>query len=318
MVGVGNDDVFVEKVPAGPARGVPAELADIDGIAEDIFYRAVFKPVAPVGADAQTVEFLGDGKETLAGKEAVEDAAHQLGLFFLRDQTAILYAVAEGGRALQLPPLGVDGHAALDLLAQADGVKFIHPLDDALNERAEGSGDQRLGDAHHVHAALGAEDGFIEDALLLVPGEAGVLPQQDHGEGTVLLLRRGDHPHEFRTALCLLAGNAGVNVDLVFQQEDALALGVLADLLQLGLRGKLRLVVGGDADVGRGEMGVGHGITSIQNNVRGCWCSSGPAAPARRTGRAPEERQERRIPAQGQERHRSPPPRHRHPGPRLF
>ena len=34
-------------------------------------------------------------------------------------------------------------------------------LDDALDQRAKGSGDQRLGDADHIDAALGAEDGLV-------------------------------------------------------------------------------------------------------------------------------------------------------------
>ena len=55
---------------------------------------------------------------------------------------------------------------------------------------------------------------------------------------------------------------------MVAQQEKALALGILADLLQLGVGGELHLVVSGYADVGRGIAGQGsggHGLSSSLN-----------------------------------------------------
>ena len=257
MAAVGGDDILVKEIPPGPAGGVPAQLPNIDGIADDILHGPVLKRIAPMGAHAHGVQLPGDGVEALAGDKTVEDPADQLRLLFLRDQGAVFHPIAEGGRGLELSPAGVDLHAALDLLAQADGIELVHPLNDSLNERTKVAADQGLGDADHVHAALGAEDGLIKNALLLVPGETGELPEQQNGERVLRLLGGGYHPHELRPALGALAGDSGVNIDVVLQDQQTVALGVLPDLLQLALRGQLCLLVCGDADVDRREAGAG-------------------------------------------------------------
>ena len=176
MSAVGHNDVLVEKVPAGSARRIPTQLPDVDRVAQYVLNGPVLKRIAAVGADAHSVQFSGDDVYALAGQEAVKDTPDIDGLCLVRDEPAILGAVAEGGGGLELPALRVDPHAPLDLLAQPNGVKFVHPLDDTLNEGAEGTGNQRLRHAHHIDTALGAQDGFVEDAFLLVSGEARVFP----------------------------------------------------------------------------------------------------------------------------------------------
>lgn len=217
MAAIGHDDVLVEEVSPGPPLWIPAELPDVDRIAKDVLHGPVLEGIAPVSADAHGIEFPGDDIDALAGQEAVEDAADVNSFFLIGDQYAVLDAVAKGGGGLEPPALRVDFHAALDLLAQPDGVKFVHPLNDALDEGAEGTGDQRLGDAHHVDVALGTQDGFVEDAFLLVPGEARVFPEKDDGEGAVWRFGGSNHPHELRPTLRFLAGDAGVNVNLVIE-----------------------------------------------------------------------------------------------------
>ena len=258
---VGENDILIGEVPAGAARGVPPEFADIDGVSDDILNGTAFERVPPVGTDTAGIEGAGDGRVALAVREGLENLLDQRGLFRDGDQHPVLHAVAEGGRGLQLALLGVDGHGALDLLGEADGVKFVHPLNDALDQRAERPGDQRLGDGHDVHAALGAEDGFIENALLLVPGKSGKLPHQEDGEGRAGL-GGGDHSLELRAAVGFLAGNTGVNIDMVGEQNEAVGFAVFLNFHQLRLRGEFSLVIGGDADIGGGEhggLGSGHG-----------------------------------------------------------
>lgn len=63
-------------------------------------------------------------------------------------------------------------------------------------------------------------------------------------------------------AVGLLAGDAGIHIDMVREQHNPFPAGILLDLDQLRLRGKLGLVVGGDANVCRGKGGglrSGHG-----------------------------------------------------------
>lgn len=261
VASVGGDDVFVEKVPAGAAGGVPSEFPDINRVAQNILYRAVFKGVPAVGANAAGVEIPGDGIKPLAVCKGLKDFPDKGSLFRDRNECAVFRAIAEGRRGLELALLGVDGHGALDLLGEPDGVKFIHPLNDALDQGTEGTGDERFRNGHHIHAAFGAENGFIEDTLLLVSGEAAELPDQEDGEGGIGF-GCCNHPLKFRAAVGLFAGDAGIHIDMVREQHNPFPAGVLLDLHQLRLRGKLGLVVGGDANVCRGKGGglrSGHG-----------------------------------------------------------
>lgn len=261
VASVGGDDVFVEKVPAGAAGGVPSEFPNINRVAKYILYRAVFKGVPTMGANAAGVEISGDGIKPLAVCKGLKDFPDKGSLFRDGDKCSVFRPVAEGRGGLELALLGVDGHRSLDLLGEPDGVKFIHPLNDALDQRAEGTGDERFRNGHNIHAAFGAEDGLIENAFLLVPGEAAELPDQQDREGGIGF-GCCNHPLKFRAAVGLLAGDAGIHIDMVGEQHYPFPAGILLDLDQLRLRGKLGLVVGGDANVCRGKGGglrSGHG-----------------------------------------------------------
>ena len=266
---IGHNDVLVEKIPAAPAAGVPPELADIDRVADDILNGAVLKSVPPVGAHAQVIQLFGNLVDPGSGHKAVKNAADVGGFLWQGNELATLCAVAKGGGGLQLAPVGVHRHGAFDLLAQADGIKLVHPLDDALDETAEGPGDERFRDADHVDAALGPEDRLVKNALLLVAGKAAVFPEEDDRKRTGGLLGLGDHPHELRAAVRLFAGDARVDVDVVLEQQQVFPLGVFADLLQLGVGGELRLIVGGDADIGRRIAGQGRGGHTVL--LSGSW-----------------------------------------------
>ena len=85
-------------------------------------------------------------------------------------------AIAEGRRGLELAALGLDLHCSLDFLAEADAVKLIEPLYDSLNQGGKGAAGERFGNGDHVHAVLLAQQGLVDDALLLVPGETRKLP----------------------------------------------------------------------------------------------------------------------------------------------
>ena len=84
--------------------------------------------------------------------------------------------IAEGRRGLELAALGLDLHCSFDFLAEADTVKLIEPLYDSLDQGCKGAAGKGLGYRDYINTALLAQQGLIDDALLLVPGETRKLP----------------------------------------------------------------------------------------------------------------------------------------------
>ena len=132
-----------------------------------------------------------------------------------RDGAGAWDAVAKRRPALVAAPQGLFRHAAEHVAGEADGIKFIHPLNDALNQAAEGPVRQWFGDADHLYGAGFLQHGFVYDTFLLVPGKAGKFPYQDQVERVFRGFGGGDHPLKLRTAVGTAAGNAifQVNVD---------------------------------------------------------------------------------------------------------
>ena len=241
---VGDDAVLVLEISACPAGRRPAELAEVDGVIQDIINGTVFKGIPTVRADATGTKIFRDAKHGITGDEAPEDLPDDLGFFRDDDQLPVFYAIAEGWCSLQGAILCIDGHGAFDFLRKADGVEFVHPLNDPLDQAAEGASDQRLGDGHHIDLALAAQDGFIENGFLLIAGKAGELPDDDDVEGVGRVFGSGDHLLEAGALFSSPAGNAVVVEDVFREQEQAVLRGVFADFLHLGIRGQLHLVIG--------------------------------------------------------------------------
>ena len=69
---VHHDDIRIIIIPAGAAGGIPTQLTDLHGIAEDVFYGAVFKGSTAMGFNVHRIEPAGNGIESLAGEETAE------------------------------------------------------------------------------------------------------------------------------------------------------------------------------------------------------------------------------------------------------
>ena len=80
----------------------------------------------------------------------------------------------------------IGSYAVLDLgneysvtSGQADGVKFIHPFNDSLNQAAKGAVNDWLRNADYINPVFSAEHGFVYNAFLLISGKAGKFPYQN-------------------------------------------------------------------------------------------------------------------------------------------
>ena len=237
----------------------PADLPDIDRVPQDVPHPAIRRGAAAAGGDAGVRELPGDRDKTLAGEEVRIDLTHGVGVL-IRDVGLALHVIAEGRDSDDLTAADLLGHAALDLTGEADGIEFIHPFDDALDQGAEGGIVQRLGDGDDLDAKAG-QHGFIDDALLLVPRESGKLPDEDHGEGLLLFFGQRDHILEGGALSGIAAGDAILHEDILPRHVHIVGGCVLPNQLELGVEGVFVLALGRDADIGRGGF---HGITSFQ------------------------------------------------------
>jgi hypothetical protein len=90
VAAVGDDHAGGVEVPTAAAVGIPADLADIDGVAQDVFNSSVFKLAASVGALAVVVHPLGQREETFSLGEAQEELANVGSLDGMGDEGAPL------------------------------------------------------------------------------------------------------------------------------------------------------------------------------------------------------------------------------------
>ena len=258
MLAVGHDDIRIRVVPAATAGGVPSQLAYVHRITEDVFNGPVLEGAAAVRLDAHGVEPPCDGVKTLTGNEAGEYLLHIYGLLWHRDQHIVEDGVPEGRRGLQLAAAVLFLHAALNVLGQVDGVILIHGLDHGLHDDAHFAVLDGLLDGDDLDLQLLAENGLIVHRVVTVACEAGELPQEDGVKGLGFGLGGGNEPAEL-----VAPGDLAPGLRLVHENElvrDKVSVGrtPLAYLHQLGGGGELHLIIGGNANIGRGDFQISH------------------------------------------------------------
>ena len=143
-------------------------------------------------------------------------------------------SIAKTGRRLIAFLQGFFFHATQDLTRQSNGIVFIHPFDDALDQAAKRSLDQWFRYTDHVYIIL-LEHAFVYDRLFLVTGETTEFPYQDHINGVRGLLRQGDHLLKLRALLCMPAGNT-LSKDKVSGYNHIILLSIIQQKALLCIR----------------------------------------------------------------------------------
>ena len=230
--GVADNRVRVGEVAPGLARRRPAYFPDVHRVPQDVLHCPLFKRAPPVRPRPDGVHLTGDGVHSLARDELLKHLPHQYGLPGLRRHDARsvpdFQPVAERRRGLPYAPLCVERHGALDFPRKPDGVVFVHPFQNALDQPAERPLYQRLRYADDFDIVL-SEHGLVDDALLLIPRETRELPDQNAVKGVPGLFRGGNHAPERRTLRRCPAGNPLVYVDMLLRDGTAVGRRILPD-----------------------------------------------------------------------------------------
>ena len=143
-------------------------------------------------------------------------------------------SIAKTGRRLIAFLQGFFFHATQDLTRQSNGIVFIHPFDDALDQAAKRSLDQWLRHTDHIYIVF-FEHTLVNNGLFLIAGETTEFPYQDHINRVRRLLRQGDHLLKLRTLLCVPAGNT-LSKDKVPGNNHVILLGVIQQKAFLCIR----------------------------------------------------------------------------------
>ena len=143
-------------------------------------------------------------------------------------------SIAKTGRRLIAFLQGFFFHATQDLTRQSNGIVFIHPFDDALDQAAKRSLDQWFRHTDHIHIVF-LEHALVNNGLFLIAGKTTEFPHQDHINGVRGLLRQGDHLLKLRALLCVPAGNT-LSKDKVPGNNHVILLGVIQQKAFLCIR----------------------------------------------------------------------------------
>ena len=95
-------------------------------------------------------------------------------------------------------------HSPGNITGKSDRVKFIHPLNNALDQAAEWAFNQWLGDTDHIHMAF-------------IP----------HIKGMLVRLGGSDHLLELWPLIRLPAGNTIFRVDVLVGHDHIVAFGIV-------------------------------------------------------------------------------------------
>lgn len=250
MLTVHDHHVGIVVVAARPALGIPADLANIDRIAQDVFDRSVFPAVAPGRADAERVQIACDLNDRLAADEVRIDLPDKRSGLRIDDVFLVDDVVAERRDRHSAAAFHLLGHSATHLAGQTDGIILVRPFDDALDQRAERTVEHGLRNADDLNAVF-AQHGFVEDALFLVTRESREFPQQYCRKRRRLLLGGGDHLVERRALVGMPAADTVVAENVLLWNQKPVILAVLAHDLDLAVRRQLGLTVRRHADICR-------------------------------------------------------------------
>ena len=143
-------------------------------------------------------------------------------------------SIAKTGRRLIAFLQGFFFHATQDLTRQSNGIVFIHPFDDALDQAAKRSLDQWFRYTDHVYIIL-LEHTLVYDRLFLVTGETTEFPYQDYINRMGWLLRQSDHLLKLRALLRMPAGNT-LSKDKVSGYNHIILLSIIQQKALLCIR----------------------------------------------------------------------------------
>ena len=216
---------------AGERDSVPNHLPQVEAVFQYAFHRTAVEPVAGLGAKAKAVQLAGHAGEIQAVVILPENTLCHGVLRFVDGVgfPAAGRVVAQTGAQLVALAQGLFLHTAQDLAGEVDGIVFVEPLDDHLDQAAEHALHDGLGHADDLHAAFLAQDSFVKRALLLVAGKTGKFPQIEAAEGGRLLaFGNGDHALKFRAVLRFAAADAFFLDEYEFRRDgDAVGFGAL-------------------------------------------------------------------------------------------
>ncbi|MCY3504974.1 MAG: hypothetical protein OXH41_02270 [Chloroflexi bacterium] len=224
------------------------------------------------GGDALVVEGAGDVEEADPGGRHPEHPPHDgVGRRIENQPGALLGAVLDVLLAVAVGGVGGNpetarggfAHPARDLFRQVGAVELVDALDDRLHELAGGRVVGVLGDGGDADAAA-AQHRLEGDGVLALAGEARELPDEDLGEGRVVVARRVEHLAE----LGAVGDAPALGLVDVLSDDDVVVLrGVVAQRAQLRRDGEVDvLAVAGDAGVeggGRGFWSVVHRVSFL-------------------------------------------------------
>ena len=206
------------------------------------------EPLLAVGSgDSLGVEGLGDVEGASALESHVEDApGHGVG------GRVQLQLGARLGPVLDVDPLvavgGVGGHPEAsgrrlphpprNLLGKIFAVKFVHALDDGLQQPAGSGVLGLLGDGDHSDSSA-SQHGLEGDGVLALAGESGELPDKDFLEGGLGLAGRVQHLLELGPV-----GDAPALglVHVLADYQVVVLLGVVPERPQLGGHGQVHVL----------------------------------------------------------------------------
>ena len=245
---------------------VPADLPDVKRVFQYVGDALRIENLSGLGSKALFIQVTDDIVLIPAGREHGKDGPHNGSLILIdfRNFSGALL-VAQGKLGIIHALLGPQAHTPAYLHAQIVGIELILPLNDHFDEAAVHAVHDRLTDRDNVDAQLLPQHGLVEGTLVLVPGEAAELPDQDAVEGLGLRLGHGDHVLELEPVPGFPAGAA-----LLFHENELgrdnhiVGSGVAFNLHQLRFRGLFHLHIRADPDIdgpGADFLGIcGHGI----------------------------------------------------------
>ncbi len=208
VTAVGNNKIWIVEVPARFVLRIPADFTNIDWISQDIFNGPAFPAAAALCFDSHGVQLCGNGTAAHAADVAVKNHFYKWSGFRISIVFFILNQITKSRCCDRLPTDNFFAHATPDFLSQVDAVIFVHGLYHGFHKNGHFAVPNRLCDRYDFNSALLAQHGFINNAVLPVPREAGKFPDNNYVKRPWLPFSSANHPHKLRTLLCCFSTDA--------------------------------------------------------------------------------------------------------------